>query len=269
MRSGLVLAILLGAQSARSLMGAEIKPSDPKPKVVVFAGDDVIPHVVDGGLWKTTFKFVNLENHTVTFTLSFIQDNGEPLVLPILGNSLLTGGAYTSLSFTLLATQSATVQTAGAAAALTEGWAFMQQAVVTDSIGGFAIFTQHIPGGQDQEATVPVVNQFSGHFVLLFDNTAYITGIAIANPTNGPVSIPVNIRNEAGQLIDQELITLGPFGHTAFGVPTTWPKTAGIAGGIEFIASGYGVGALGLRFNGAAFTTFNILENYAWLAPQQ
>jgi len=30
------------------------------PRVVVFAGDRVVPHVVDGGSWQTSFFWVNL-----------------------------------------------------------------------------------------------------------------------------------------------------------------------------------------------------------------
>jgi hypothetical protein len=41
---------------------------------------------------------------------------------------------------------------------------------------------------------------------------------------------------------------------------------AGIRGTIEFLTSGLscGVGALGLRFNGTAFTSINALQNYNW-----
>ncbi len=216
------------------MLGADIQGSQTAPKVVVFSGDNVIPQVVDGGGWKTTFKFVNLENHTVSFKLSFFQDNGSTLALPVLSNGLLTAGTYTSITFTMLAAQSTTVESAALGSNVVQGWALMQRNVITDSIGGLAIFRQRVSGIPDQEATIPIVNQFSGHFVLLFDNTAFITGIAIANPTSSSVSIPVFIRNEAGTIIDQKFIALGPLAHTAFAVPSMWPSTAGIAGGIEF-----------------------------------
>ena len=31
-----------------------------------------------------------------------------------------------------------------------------------------------------------------------------------------------------------------------------------------FVTNGFGLGALGLRFNGAAFTSFDVLQNYTW-----
>jgi len=240
--------------------------TDVQPRDVVFAGTNVFPQVVDGAGWKTTFKLVNLENHTVSFTLFFYGDGGFPLSLPILDSAVINGGNFTSIAFTLPTAASITSETAGFASRLAQGWALMQRNVSTDSIGGFAIFRFRAPGGQDQEAVVPIVDQFSGHFVLLFDNTlSFVSGIAIANPTNTSVSIPVNIRDETGQIIDQQFIGLGPFAHTAFNTPDQWPSTAGRAGGIEFLTSGYGVGALGLRFNRFAFTSFPVLTNFNWL----
>jgi hypothetical protein len=241
--------------------------TDVQPRDVVFSGTNVFPQVVDGAGWKTTFKLVNLENHTVRFTLFFYGDDGFPLSLPILDSAVINGGNFTSISFTLSTAASITIETAGFARGLAQGWALMQRNVSTDSIGGFAIFRfRGAPGGQDQEAVVPIVDQFSGHFVLLFDNTSsFASGIAIANPTNTSVSIPVTIRDETGQIIDQQFIALGPFAHTAFNSPDRWLSTVGRAGAIEFLTSGFGVGALGLRFNGYAFTSFPVLTNFNWL----
>jgi hypothetical protein len=140
----------------------------------------------------------------------------------------------------------------------------MSQDNTSDSIGGFAIFRQRIQNIPDQEAVVPIVNQFSSHFVLLFDNAGFTTAIALANPSNSFINIPVNIRNEDGFIIDQQFFSLGPYEHAAFALASQWGSTIGRRGAIEFLTSGFGVGALGLRFNGVAFTSFNILENFNW-----
>jgi hypothetical protein len=260
------LSLSLAAQpQAPDAVKSVATGTDVQPRDVVFAGTNVIPQVVDGAGWKTTFKLVNLENHAVSFRLSFFGDDGFSLSLPILDSAVINGGNFTSISFTLATAASITIETAGTARGLAQGWALMQRNS-TDSIGGFAIFRLRLPGVQDQEAVVPIVDQFSGHFVLLFDNTSsFVSGVAIANPTNSTVSIPVNIRDETGQIIDQEFIALGPFAHTAFVAPAQWPSTQGTAGGIEFLTSGFGVGALGLRFNGSAFTSFPVLTNFNWL----
>lgn len=230
-----------------------------KPKVVVFVGDRVFPHVVDGGSWKTSFFFVNLENHPVDFQVLFFDDNGNDMFVSIAGL-----GVVRQVNVTLDIAGSTEFETTGFGSdSLQQGWALLSQ-TTSDTIGGMAVFRQRVFGRPDQEAVVPIVNQFDSHFVLLFDNTAFTTGIAIANPSLNSVVIPVTIRDEFGQIIDQRTIGLGPYGHTAFSLPDTWFSTDGIRGTIEFQTSGFGVGALGLRFNGSAFTSFNVLENINW-----
>src|SRR5437016_10456655 len=132
---------------------------------------------------------------------------------------------------------SLTFQTTGPNSELTSGWALLSQPN-SDSVGMFAIFRQFIPGGQAQEAVVPSVNQFASHFVLPFDNTFYITGIALSNPTTSSVTIPVTIRNEAGRIVDQRRFSLGPYGHGAFSLPDMCPASDRIRGTIEFLTSG-------------------------------
>lgn len=248
----------------RNLDARDTKPSTQlqtgivQPNVVVFVGDRVVPHVVDGGSWQTSFFWVNLENHPVSFQVLFFDDFGNDMFLPVVGLGLVR-----QVNVTLDTAGSIEFETAGVANNLKQGWALLSQ-TTSDAVGGMAVFKQHVFGRPDQEAVVPVVSQFDSHFVLLFDNTAFITGIAISNPTPNSVIIPVTIRNQSGIIIDQQTISLGPYGHTAFSLPDTWFSTAGRRGAVEFQTSGFGVAALGLRFNGSAFTSFNVLENINW-----
>jgi hypothetical protein len=228
--------------------------------VVVFPGDRVIAQFVDGGSWKTSMYFVNLENHSVSFQVLFFADDGSDMSVPVSGQGVVRG-----LNISLDTAGSIQFETAGSAFNLAQGWALLSQST-NDTVGGMAVFRQSVSGRPDQEAVVPIVSQYDNHFVLLFDNTNFTTAIALANPTTNDVVIPVNIRNQAGQIIDQRTIRLGSYNHTAFTLPDTWSSTAGRRGAIEFLTSGFGVGALGLRFNGSAFTSFHVLENLNWKA---
>jgi hypothetical protein len=233
------------------------------PKVVVFAGDRVFPQVVNGGGWKTSFFLVNLENHPVTFQILFLTDDGNDMFVPVVGL-----GVVRQVSVTLDTAGSTEFETTGFSSGssdfLQQGWALLSQ-TTNDTIGGMAIFRQRVFGRPDQEATVPIVSQFDSHFVLLFDNTAgFTTGLAVANPTLSSVSIPVTIRDQSGNVIDNQFIRLGSYSHTAFNLPDLWRSTAGTRGAIEFQTSGFGVAALGLRAGSAAFTSFNVLENINW-----
>lgn len=234
-----------------------------EPKVVVFVGDRVFPQVVNGGGWKTSFFLVNLENHPVTFQILFFTDDGNDMFIPM-GNL----GSVRQVSVTLDTAGSTEFETTGFSNnfsdTVQQGWALLSQ-TTNDTIGGMALFRQRVFGRPDQEATVPIVSQFDSHFVLLFDNTAgFVTGLAVANPTTDSVAIPVTIRDQSGNVIDNQFIRLGSYSHTAFNLPDFWPSTAGARGAIEFQTSGFGVAALGLRAGAAAFTSFNVLENINW-----
>jgi hypothetical protein len=237
------------------------------PRVVVFKGDTVISQFVDGGSWLTSITVTNLEAHSTSFDVLFFQDDGTDFNVTIVGGPGCGFGCQPQfvkgLNVTLNPMGTLTFYTTGTNPSLTAGWAALSQ-TNSDSVGISAVFRQSIPGAQPQEAVVPAVNQFETHFVLNFDDTAYITGLALANPTEDNVAVVANIRNSAGQIIDTQSFSLAPFHHVSFSLPASWASAQGISGTIEFLTSGFGVGALGLRFNGSAFTSINVLENYNW-----
>jgi hypothetical protein len=208
--------------------------------------------------------FVNLENFSVHFDVLFFNDDGTDMVVPLVPSGTNTGGNVRAVSVTLGAACSIQFQTAGTSSVTRTGWALVSQDDYKNSIGGMAVFRQSVAGRPDFEAVVPVVSRFSGHFALYFDNVGYSTAFAIANPSSSPVTIPIRVHDQAGSVIQTQTFSLPPYGHTASSVQSVLPATAGRRGTIEVETSGYGVGALGLRFGSASFTSFQVLENFNW-----
>lgn len=239
------------------------QPSAFRPQTVTFVGDVVYPHFIDGASFQTTVTLANLDSKKVHFQVLFFNDDGTDLAVPIVGFSGLQRG----LDVTLGIHGTLSFSTAGTSADYRSGWALMSLDNSNDSVTGFSVFRQRVAGRPDFEATVPVVSQFQGHFVIPYDETnGYFTGIALANPTPYRVSIPVTIYDDAGNALSAPATALQGYGHAAFLIRDLWPVTAGRRGTIEVRASGFGVAALGLRFNpGGAFTSFNTMENFAWL----
>jgi hypothetical protein len=219
----------------------------------------VIPQLVDGAGWKSTLKFVNMENHPVSFTVQFFGDDGHSLFIPVVGF-----GVASNVAVTLPAAGSTSIETPGTIGPLQRGWAGVVLQNPSDSLGGFAVFRQTVPGIPDQEAIAPAIGQFSGPFAVVFDNTSYATAVALANPSGTPLIVPVTIRNEQGSVIDRESYALGPFGHAAFAIASQWPSTAVGRGTLEFDPQGFGLGAVGLRFNGSVFTSFDMVQHFNW-----
>ncbi len=229
---------------------------------VVFIGDTVIPQVVDGSTWQTSFIIRNLESTSKHCQLLFFADDGSDLDLPLVGL-----GASRGVDLTINSGGTMFFQTTGDSTALLQGWALLVEDNPNDSIGGVAVFRQRVPGRPDSEAVVPVVSRLDGHFVLIFDNTnGFVTGMAIANPTGNSVMATASILDEFGKPIDQQTLSLSAYSHLAFSIPDTWASTAGHRGSIEFQTSGYGIGVLGLRFNPfGSFTSFDTLTNFNWV----
>ena len=124
-------------------------------------------------------------------------------------------------------------------------------------MGAMAIYTQRVPGREDQEAAVTLGPPISRNFTLMFDNTAYSTGFAILNQSDAATPLIARIRDRTGKVIDQQTLLLPKSTHVAFVLADLWRSTAGIAGSIEFVNTVNGLAAFGLRFNASAFTTFN------------
>ena len=258
-------------RAAADALHSKVAPraaSNRQPGVVLFTGDTVFPQVVDGGGWKTSFIISNLDTVSRHCEVRFFRDDGTDMLLPIFSDTL-HGDLLSGVSLTINAGGTAFFESAGDDPVLAQGWALLVKDNSTDPIGGMAVFRQKLAGNQEAEAVVPVVSQFDGHFVLIFDNTnGYVTGMAIANPSSRSVVATADVLDEFGKLIAQETLSLNSFTHQAFSVADEWTSTAGRRGSIEFQTSGFGIGVLGLRFSPfGSFTSFNILTNISWIAP--
>lgn len=258
-------------RAAADALHSKVAPraaSNRQPGVVLFTGDTVFPQVVDGGTWKTSFIISNLDTVSRHCEVRFFRDDGTDMLLPIFSSSL-RGDLLSGVSLTINAGGTAFFETAGDDPVLSQGWALLVKDNSSDPVGGMAVFRQRRAGFPDAEAVVPVVSQFDGHFVLIFDNTSgFVTGMAIANPSSRSIVATADVLDEAGNLIAQETLNLNSYSHQAFAIADQWPSTAGRRGSIEFQTSGFGIGVLGLRFSPyGSFTSFNILTNFSWIAP--
>ena len=122
----------------------------------------------------------------------------------------------------------------------------------------------------DQEAVVPLESRNASAYVLAFDNTnGTATGIAVNSVSTAiQVSIPVVVRDEAGNQIATDILTMAANGHSAFtlGVDKfqNVPNILNIRGTIEFDKPPNGqIGALGIRIPTGAAHTFTTLPALA------
>ena len=202
------------------------------------------------GAWTTTFTLINTGPDPVQIRLNFFDNNGNPLVTPLIFPQ--TPAAGTVLGSTLDRTVNPgavlVIEAKGLTSAQTQvGWT---QLLSSGNIGGFAIFRQSI-GNSIQEAEVPIETRTAGSYLLWFDNTSnYATGIALANTGSLAASFGIIIRDDSGAVLFSSAITLPAQGHASFDLASTYALTAGKRGTVEFDTSTNGqISVLGLLFN--------------------
>jgi hypothetical protein len=109
----------------------------------------------------------------------------------------------------------------------------------------------------DQEAVVPLSATTATTSTLLFDDSKYVTGVAVVNLASVNNTITVTARDNQGNTIGTGTISLGPNAKAALVLRDIPGLTSvvGAIGSVDFTATLGTIAAVGLRFNGAAFTS--------------
>ncbi len=204
-----------------------------------------------GGGFVGTFYLVNTGAASASFTLSFYNQSGAPVSVPLSLPLTFPQGAAATTTATyntpiLSAGASYWVQGSGAiTSTLLTGSA---QLTTTGNISGFVIFRYN---PNSQEAVVPLESRNASSYVLAFDNTAgTVTGVALSSSSAQNTNVPVVIHDDTGTQIGTSSIPLNANGHASFTLDPThgFPATAGIRGTLEFVAPlGVPIGVLGIR----------------------
>jgi hypothetical protein len=222
-----------------------------------------IAHIATGNGWQSTFVLVNTGTTAAQVNLNFFADvTGAPLSLPI--SFPQVSGTVTNASTVsqmLAAGATLLVQSVAPASNPTPTTGSAQLST-TGNVSGFVIFRYNPTG---QEAVVPLESRLASGFLIAFDNTnGTATGIAINSVSGQSVNVPVIVRDDAGNQLTTDTLTLNANGHLAFTLGSSatgfkYPQTANLRGTIEFdTPAGAEIGVLGIR-NRGTFTTLPAL----------
>jgi hypothetical protein len=260
MKSFLLLGICALSAFAQQPITAYIDSEAQKlqPLGYISTYDDTIPHIAFGGAWTTKITLVNYRQETLIIPVSFTDDFGTPLAVPLGGTS------YTSTLVRLGPLAMATIETDYLPNAK-EKSGIARLAIPCSSVdscgnvGGFATFKWRIPYKPDQEAAVQLAPSREHRTFIVFDETmGYFTGIAIAHPkytSTSAATINVIGRDANANQIMSDQLTVPADGHLSFLVYAKWPRLANNRGTIELTTTDY-VAATALVFNSTgAFST--------------
>jgi len=203
----------------------------------------MLPQLAFGGGWYTALYFTNTTGSPVSFTVNLFDGNGNPL------SAAAIGGAFTTVNLQARETTLIAFPNSGS---LVQGYVSI---ALPPGVAGYGVFRQSVPGIPDQEAVVPLSGATNTTSTLLFDDTNnLVTGVAVVN-IGSATAVNATAYDMNGNLLGSAAIPLAPNGKTAAVLQSIIPQTAGILGSVDFTVPTGNVAALGLRFNGSAFTS--------------
>jgi hypothetical protein len=229
-----------GGPQAQTLRVRSIAFSSAPPVTTM-----VLPQFVFGGGWYSALYFTNTGGTQASFQVNFIADNGGPLFVPSAGGASVT---------VTLASRATSIIEAPNVGSLTDGYV---SAALPNGIVGYGVFRQSVSGIPDQEAVVPLSNSSGTTSTLVWDETTFVTGVAIVNPSNAATTVSVTAYDSSGEIIGTSSVSLSA-GSKTTAILKTLPglsAMAGSRGSADFVVGSGNVAVLGLRFNGSAFTS--------------
>ena len=256
------IILALAAMPAFSQLPTQLGRPRPNLESAAGIGNRIVTHLADGGGWKTSSTLMNLsQTKPAVFTLNIYGDNGKPQSFPFEGI-----GRASTVTGTLAVGGSTVIKTTGTDAAIGQGWAQLDFLGTTDSVGGFAVFSN----SDGNEAAVPFESTIGQDPMLSFDNTnGYGMGVALANAGLSAMTINATFKDGSGAILGTSQFTMAQMAHTSFIFAQQWPFTAGKQGTVYFQCSdtfgpnAFGLAVLGLRFTPqGAFTSVAALEKW-------
>jgi hypothetical protein len=210
----------------------------------------ILPQLAFGGGWYTAMYFANSGTSSVSFPVNFIGNDGNPLSVPALGGSSTTVN---------LPPHGITILEAPNTGTLTQGYA---SAALPAGVTGYAVFRQTVAGRPDQEAVVPLSGASSSTSTLIWDDTAFVTAVAIAGLSPTVSTVVVTARDAGGNVVGTGTVLLPPNGKVAMPLRDVSGLSgiAGLRGSADFSINSGHVALLGIRFGGTAFTDISATD---------
>jgi hypothetical protein len=206
---------------------------------------------VFGGAWYTALYLSNTTNSPVSVPVSFIDNFGVPLDVP------LNGIGTSIFQFVDLDPGATAILEAPNSGAPGQGWV---EAGFAPGVTGYGVYRQVIPGREKQEAVVPLTSESSLTADLIYDEIVSTTSVALLNPSDQQVIVTITAYSVNGAQVGSTQVTLSPQSKVATTLKTLLGGIVGNRGWATFSVSNGAVSVLGMRFLGEAFTSIPVAQ---------
>jgi hypothetical protein len=268
--------ILLQAQPRRAAgsrelssvprQAAHFQESVARPRsALVDPADRVFADVLSGGGWETLMTFVNMSNAAAQFTLTFYDDNGNPVNVPLV-NPDGSVSRFAAVDFLMDGNTSQKLVVANVDNNVRSAWTYLSFPGNTAPIAGMAVVRTYDSSGNIFSETTETLSNFrDSDFFAPYDNLQGVqTGLIVLNPS---VSLTTTVRISAQDANGNELVRdkflLPPGARTTITLPNAYPILAGTSGKLRVTGDTNQLSAIVFRFSPDGNMAYSPIFNWS------
>ena len=276
----LILAsvIVLPAQSRRTAGPSELsslprqtahfQEAKARPKsALVDPADRVFVDVLSGGGWETLITFVNMSNTGAQFTLTFYDDNGNPLKVP-LTNPDGSVSRFAAVNFSMDGNTSQELVVANVDNNVNYAWSYLSFPGDSAPIAGMAVVrTYDSSGNIFNETTETLSNIQDFDFFAPYDNLQGVaTGLIVLNPgASLTAGVTISAQGASGNELIRDKFLLPPGARTTIMLPDAYKVLAGTSGKLRVIGDTSQLSAILFRISPAGSMAYSPIFNWSGL----
>jgi hypothetical protein len=273
----LLSAVLLPAQprrtdGSRALSSAPRQTANftesatPRPRsALVDPLDRVFADVLAGGGWETLMTFVNMSNAPAHFTLTFYDDNGNPVNMP-LTNPDGSVSRFAAANFSMDANTSQELVVANVDNGVNFAWAYLSFPGNTAPIAGMAVVrTYDSSGNIFNETTEASSNTQDYDFFAPYDNLQGVaTGLIVLNPgASLTATVRISAQDGNGNELVRDKFLLAPGARATFLLPDAYKVLAGTSGKLRVTGDTNQLSAIVYRISPAGNMAYSPIFNWS------
>jgi hypothetical protein len=240
--------------------------ASPKPQsALVDPNDRVFPDLVAGGGWETIITFVNMSSTPAQFTVTFYDDSGNLLRMPLL-NFDGSISRLASADFALDGNTSSELVIANVDNAAISGWSYLTFPSGVAPVAGMAVVrTKDSKGTVISESTESLSNIQDYDFFTPYDNLEGVsTTLVLINPANTrTANIRISAQDSTGAEILHDQFQLPAGARTLISLPNTYSGLAGTSGKLRVTGDINNLSAVCYRISPSGSLAYSPIFNWS------
>ena len=242
--------------------------AQPRPSSALVDPDDrVFTDLAAGGGWETIITFINMSGSVAKFTLTFYDDNGNDLPLPLL-NPDGSVSRYSAIDYSLGVNTSDELVIPSVDKKVVSAWSFVSLSGSTRGIAAVAVVRYKDPKGLViVEGTQALANVSDYDFFAPFDNLEGVaTGLVLVNPGNtGVANVTISAQDALGNEILRDRFRLPAGKRTVITLPDDYPRLADSSGKLRVTSDVSTLAAASFRISPTGNLAYSPIFNWSGL----